>query len=132
MPRLVWLLNNITHIDRSFSVFKQHYTHFYTLFHPHVFQKIINNITQTPLPIEPLVFFFFATFFFEINSFYTYKTFNLTTWPISIYSLIYLTIVDFTWVSHMYICHTPQVFTCIKFASIYIYIYMSLLTPTPM
>ena len=31
--RLVELLNN------SFLVFKQHYTHFYTLFHPHVFQK---------------------------------------------------------------------------------------------
>jgi len=26
-----------------------------------------------------LSFFFFVTFFFEINSFYTYKTFNLTT-----------------------------------------------------
>ena len=39
-PRLVELLNN------SFSVFKQHYT----FFHPHVFQKTTNNITQTHLP----------------------------------------------------------------------------------
>lgn len=50
---------------------------------------------------DQILVFFFVTFFFEINSFHTYKTFNLTTWPISIYSLIYLTIVDFTWVSHM-------------------------------
>ena len=45
--RLVELLNN------SFSVFKQHYTYFHTLFHLHVFQKITNNITQTSLPNEP-------------------------------------------------------------------------------
>ena len=46
-PRLVKLLNN------SFSVFKQHYTHFYTLFHPHVFKKTTNNITQTSSPNSP-------------------------------------------------------------------------------
>ena len=46
-PRLVELLNN------SFSVFKQHYTHFHTFFHLHVFQKITNNITQTSLPNGP-------------------------------------------------------------------------------
>ena len=43
-PCLVDYLNNI------FYVFKQHYTLFHILFHPHVFQKTINNITQTPLP----------------------------------------------------------------------------------
>ena len=34
-------------LNNSFLVFKQHYTLFYTLFHPHVFQKTTNNITQT-------------------------------------------------------------------------------------
>ena len=33
-----------------FSVFKQYYTYFYTLFHPHVFLKNINNVTITTLP----------------------------------------------------------------------------------
>ena len=46
---LVELLNN------SFLVFKQHYTHFQTLFYSHEFQKIINNIIQTPLPNGPLI-----------------------------------------------------------------------------
>ena len=32
-----------------FSVFKQPYTRFHTLFHLHVFQKTTNNITQNPL-----------------------------------------------------------------------------------
>ena len=41
------LEDNLKH---SFSVFKQHYTHFHTLFHPHIFQKTTNNITQTLLP----------------------------------------------------------------------------------
>ena len=34
----------------SSSVFKQYYTHFYTFFHSHVFQKTTNNTIQTPLP----------------------------------------------------------------------------------
>ena len=38
-----------------FLVFKQYYMHFYTFFHPHVFPKNTNNITQTPLPNDPLV-----------------------------------------------------------------------------
>ena len=46
-PHLVELLNS------SFLVFKQHYIHFYTTFHPHVFQKTTNNIIQTPLPNGP-------------------------------------------------------------------------------
>ena len=33
-----------------FSVFKQYYTYFRTLFHPHVFPKNTNNITRTTLP----------------------------------------------------------------------------------
>ena len=44
---LAELLNNL------FSVFKQHYTYFHTLFHPYVFQKTTNNITQTHLPNRP-------------------------------------------------------------------------------
>ena len=33
-----------------FSVFKQHYTYFHTLFHLHVFSKNTNNVTRTTLP----------------------------------------------------------------------------------
>ena len=39
-----------------FSVFKQHYKYFHTLFHPHVVPKNINNVTKTILPNEPLIF----------------------------------------------------------------------------
>ena len=38
-----------------FLVFKQYYTHFYTLFHPQIFQKNTNNISQIPLSNGPLV-----------------------------------------------------------------------------
>ena len=31
-------------------MFKQHYTYFYTLFHPHIFSKNTNNITRITLP----------------------------------------------------------------------------------
>ena len=37
-------------LNNSFSVFKQHYTYFHTLFHSHIFQKNTNNITQSNLP----------------------------------------------------------------------------------
>ena len=50
MPRLV------EHLKHMFSVFKQHYTHFHKLFHPYVFQKNTNNITQIPLSNGPLGF----------------------------------------------------------------------------
>ena len=36
-----------------FLVFKQHYTHFHTFFHPHVFPKNINNFTRITLPNGP-------------------------------------------------------------------------------
>ena len=39
-----------------FSVFKQHYKYFHTLFHPYVVPKNINNVTKTILPNEPLIF----------------------------------------------------------------------------
>ena len=39
-----------------FSVFKQHYKYFHTLFHPHIVPKNINNVTKTILPNEPLIF----------------------------------------------------------------------------
>ena len=39
-----------------FSVFKQHYKYFHTIFHPHVVPKNINNVTKTILPNEPLIF----------------------------------------------------------------------------
>ena len=43
----------VGYFKHQFSIFKQHFTYFYTLFHPHVFQKTINNTTQTPLPNGP-------------------------------------------------------------------------------
>ena len=39
---------------QQFLVFKQHYTYFYTLFHPHIFKKNTNNITRTILLNRPL------------------------------------------------------------------------------
>ena len=35
---------------QQFSLFKQHYTYFYTLFHLHEFPKNTNNITRNLLP----------------------------------------------------------------------------------
>ena len=49
-PRLIELFNNM------FSIFKQYYTHFHTLFYLHVFQKNTNNVTRTTLPNNPQVF----------------------------------------------------------------------------
>jgi len=45
----IWahLVHMFKHI---FSVFKQHYTYFYTLFYSHVFLKNTNNVTRTTLP----------------------------------------------------------------------------------
>ena len=37
----------VEHLKYMFLVFKQYYTYFHTLFHLCVFQKNINNITQT-------------------------------------------------------------------------------------
>ena len=45
----------VTHFEHTFEHFKQHYTHFYTIFYSHVYQKHINNITQTSLPNTPKV-----------------------------------------------------------------------------
>ena len=42
-------------LEQHFSHFKQTYTHFHTLFYPHVYQNHSNNITQTPLPNTPLI-----------------------------------------------------------------------------
>ena len=36
----------VPQLKQRFSVFKQHYAFFYTLFHPHVFPKNTNNITS--------------------------------------------------------------------------------------
>ena len=46
----------VQEFKHMFSVFKQHYKYFHTLFHPHVVPKNINNITKTILPNEPLIF----------------------------------------------------------------------------
>ena len=39
-----------------FLFFKQYYTYFYTLFHPHIFLKNANNVTRTTLPNRSLVY----------------------------------------------------------------------------
>ena len=36
----------VGHLKHIFSVFKQHYTYFHTLFHPHVFQKIQTTLLK--------------------------------------------------------------------------------------
>ena len=36
--------------EKQFSVFKQYYTYFHTLFHPHEFLKNTNNVIRTTLP----------------------------------------------------------------------------------
>ena len=58
-PCLIELLNNL------FSIFKQHYTFFHTFFHPHIFQKTTNNITQTLLLNESKVISNMNKFSFE-------------------------------------------------------------------
>ena len=61
------------------SVFKQHYMHFYILFHPHILkyiyiyiykQRYQNNITKQPLNFLFFIFFFFLSYciFWVINS----------------------------------------------------------------
>ena len=40
----------VAHFEQSFEYFKHTYIYFQTLFHPHIYQKHSNNITQTPLP----------------------------------------------------------------------------------
>ena len=48
----------VYHLKLTFLHFKQYYTHLHIFFHPHVFQKTTNNISQTTLPNTPLVFMF--------------------------------------------------------------------------
>ena len=48
----------VSEFKLTFSHFKQHYLHFHTLFYPHIFQKTINNNSQTTLPNIPLDFWF--------------------------------------------------------------------------
>ena len=40
----------VCELKLTFSHFKQRYTYFHTLFHPHIFQKTLNNSSQTALP----------------------------------------------------------------------------------
>ena len=48
--------------EQQFSLFKQYYTYFYTLFHPQIFPKNTNNVTRTTLSNGPLIVhhFFFS------------------------------------------------------------------------
>ena len=45
----------IGHFKRVFSVFKQQYTYFYTLFYLYVFQNTTNNTIQIPLSNRPYI-----------------------------------------------------------------------------
>ena len=56
-----------------FSIFKQHYTHFHTLFHLHVFPKNTNNVTRATLPNSPKVFQKMARNIFLIKNYYQKK-----------------------------------------------------------
>ena len=40
----------VREFKHMFSVFKQHYTYFYTLFHPHLFPKKLKTIIQIHVP----------------------------------------------------------------------------------
>ena len=40
----------VGHFKQLLEYFKHTNTHFHILFHPHVYQKHTNNITQTPIP----------------------------------------------------------------------------------
>ena len=41
-------------LRQQFSVFKQHYMYFHTLFHPYIFLKNTDNVTRTTLLNGPL------------------------------------------------------------------------------
>ena len=61
-----------------FSIFKQYYTYFHTLFHPHLFLKNKNNITKITLPNGPQSVPFTNTMIYKFrwgvdpNTFYAY------------------------------------------------------------
>ena len=45
------LRGHLVHVFKNtFSVFKQYYTYYHTLFHPDVFSKNTNNVTRITLP----------------------------------------------------------------------------------
>ena len=52
----------IHHFKYMFSVFKQHYTYFYILFHLHVFSKKTKNYCLGTCTKWAFFFFFFLTF----------------------------------------------------------------------
>ena len=45
----------VEYFNNMFSIFKQYYTYFYTLFHPHIFSKNTKNVVKTTLPNESTV-----------------------------------------------------------------------------
>ena len=55
LKKVFWKLRAclVINLKLTFLHFKQHYIHFHTLFHPHVFQKTTNNLSQTTLPNTP-------------------------------------------------------------------------------
>ena len=71
---LIELSGCLVHVFKyMFSVFKQHYTHFHTLFHLHVFPKSTNNVTRATLPNSPKVFQNMARNIFLIKNYYQKK-----------------------------------------------------------
>ena len=64
-----------------FSIFKQHYIYFYTLFHLHVFLKNTNNITRTTLPNSRWVTIaWIYVICIDINKSSILLLFNLNLW----------------------------------------------------
>ena len=43
----------VEYFNNMFSIFKQYYTYFHTLFYLHVFQKNTNNITKITYQMDP-------------------------------------------------------------------------------
>ena len=72
----------VCNLKQPFSVFKQHFTHFNALFHPHVFPQIFlnNNFqflnTWTKRALDVLLLNFFRYYFFLLLILY------LLHWPV--------------------------------------------------
>ena len=71
----------IAHFKQLFEHFKHIYTHFYIFFHPHIYQKHSNNITQTPLLNIPLYFCFSLLFLTNWKKWWRNVEKSCNLWP---------------------------------------------------
>ena len=78
IPQLLWGCL-VCDFKQSFSVFKQHFTHFNVLFHPHVFSQMfsnnnfqfLNTYTKRPLCFCVIIKHFFFFFLRELFKHFT-------------------------------------------------------------